>query len=83
MRKHQHLSDAYFNRIEDELHWTILPNPEFFEGEEREKLLAAQARGEPVTVRIMLTHHQAIRETLDRLIALEDAKIAAERKRRE
>ncbi len=78
----------YFEHIGKELDFLnekgrLKPSPEFFDGAEKEKLLAAQARGEPLTVRIMLTHKKEIDETFVRIIALEDAKIAAERKKRE
>ena len=74
-----HLNN-YFDHIEAELGWlkekgNVKPSAEFFEGEEREKLLAAQAKGEPVQVRVMLTHKKEIDETFDRIIALEDEEI--------
>ena len=60
--------NSYFDRIENELRWTIKPDPSLFEGEEQEKLLEAQARGEPVKVRLMLTNRKKINETIDRLM---------------
>ncbi|MDP2730558.1 MAG: hypothetical protein Q8O55_08740 [Dehalococcoidales bacterium] len=70
--KPRRISPAYFARIENELHSTIKPNPEFFDGAEKEKLLEAQAKGQSVEVRVMLTHKKEIDETFIRIIALED-----------